>query len=145
MAGTHCLKVISYAFKEIELKVLNELMHQFPLESEEFREVLESDLVYLATFGLLDPLRDNIVDAVQLIRYGFTVSDPSEAENQVNVRMVSGDHLETARQVAIKVGIITKAESTMPGVCITGAEFLEKAGGYEQIWNPETSQYHVHF
>jgi hypothetical protein len=33
----------------------------------------------------------------------------------------------------------------MPGVCITGAEFLEKAGGYEQIWNPETSQYHVHF
>jgi magnesium-transporting ATPase (P-type) len=97
MAGTHCLKVISYAFKEIELKVLNELMHQFPLESEEFREVLESDLVYLATFGLLDPLRDNIVDAVQLIRYGFTISDPSEAENQVNVRMVSGDHLETAR------------------------------------------------
>jgi len=73
MAGTHMLKVISYAYKEVELKVLNELMHQFPLESDEFREALESDLIYLATFGLLDPLRDNIVDGIQLIRYGRTV------------------------------------------------------------------------
>lgn len=145
MAGTHMLKVISYAYKEVELKVLNELMHQFPLESDEFREALESDLIYLATFGLLDPLRDNIVDGIQLIRYGRTVQDPAEAENQVNVRLVSGDHLETSREVAIRTGIISKAEAHLPGVCITGTEFLEQAGGYEQVWNPETSQYHVHF
>ena len=91
------LKCVSYAYKEIKIEELNELMHQYTLESEEFRQALETDLIYLATFGLLDPLRDNIYDAVQYIKYGHLVSDPSEADNQVNVRMVSGDHLETSR------------------------------------------------
>lgn len=53
--------------------------------------------------------------------------------------------METSREVAIRTGIISKAEAHLPGVCITGTEFLEQAGGYEQVWNPETSQYHVHF
>jgi len=64
MASKHCLKVVSFAYKEITMKALNELMHQHPLESAEFRQELESDLVYLTTFGLDDPLRDDIADSV---------------------------------------------------------------------------------
>jgi magnesium-transporting ATPase (P-type) len=32
-----------------------------------------------------------------------------ELNDEVNVRMVTGDHLETARAVAIKAGIITES------------------------------------
>jgi len=64
MASKHCLKVVSFAYKEITMKALNELMHQHSLESAEFRQELESDLVYLTTFGLDDPLRDDIADSV---------------------------------------------------------------------------------
>lgn len=146
MASKHCLKVVSFAYKEITMKALNELMHQHPLESAEFRQELESDLVYLATFGLDDPLRDDIADAVQLIRYGRVVrGDTADVENQVNIRMVTGDHIKTAKQVAIKAGIITEAEANIPGTCITGAEFLERIQGYDTVQDGNSGQYAVKF
>jgi len=54
------LKVLSYAFKEILLEDLDNLIHSVNTESEEFRMELEADLVYLGTFGLDDPLRPEI-------------------------------------------------------------------------------------
>jgi len=53
-------------------------------------------LIYLGTFGVEDPLIEDIHHTVQLIRYGKLVEDDEEVDNQVNVRMVTGDHLETA-------------------------------------------------
>jgi len=64
MASKHCLKVVSFAYKDMSLKALNDLMQLYSLESEEFRMELESELIYLATFGLDDPLREEIADAV---------------------------------------------------------------------------------
>jgi len=49
--------------------------------------------------------------------------------------MVTGDHLETARQVAIQAGIITEAEANTDGVCMTGDEFEERLGGFEMKWD----------
>ena len=111
MAGKNCLKVLSYAFKEISLESFNELMHTYPCESAEFRQELETDLIYLGTFGVEDPLIDDIHCSVQLIRYGRLLLDENDKElsDEVNVRMVTGDHLETARAVAIKAGIITES------------------------------------
>lgn len=54
------LKVLTYAFKEILLEDLDNLIHSVNTESEEFRMELEADLVYLGTFGLDDPLRPEI-------------------------------------------------------------------------------------
>jgi len=34
--------------------------------------------------------------------------------------MITGDHIETAKAVAIESGIITESESNTPEVCITG-------------------------
>jgi magnesium-transporting ATPase (P-type) len=45
-------------------------MSTYNLESEDFRNELENDLIYLATFGMDDPLRPNIEEAIQYIRYG---------------------------------------------------------------------------
>ena len=100
-------------------------MNTFSIESAEFRQEIESDLIYLGTFGIEDPLIEDICQTVQLIRYGKHVEDDEEAENQVNVRMVTGDHIETAKRVAIKAGIITESEANTPGVCLTGEEFLD--------------------
>jgi magnesium-transporting ATPase (P-type) len=64
------LKVLSYAYKEITLQAFNELICNNLVESDEFRESLESDLTYMGTFGLNDPIRDDIFDTVSQIKYG---------------------------------------------------------------------------
>jgi magnesium-transporting ATPase (P-type) len=99
------LKVISYAFKDMPLRNLNELMHIHSLESKEFRDEVEKDLIYLCTFGLDDPCRVEIHKTVELIKYGN--NHCTEAVSSVNVKMLTGDHIETARFVALKCGIIT--------------------------------------
>ena len=45
-------------------------MTSYDLESDDFRNELENDLIYLGTFGIDDPLRPNIGEAIQYIRYG---------------------------------------------------------------------------
>jgi len=42
--------------------------------------------------------------------------------------MVSGDHIETAKSVAIKAGIITEHEANDRYVCMTGEEFRNSVG-----------------
>jgi len=46
------LKPISYAFKEMSVQELEEFMNTYSVESEEFREEIEKDMIYLCTFGL---------------------------------------------------------------------------------------------
>lgn len=64
------LKVISLAFKEVNYSTMEELMQTFPVESNEFREQLESDLIYLGTFGLYDEVREGMKEQINLIKYG---------------------------------------------------------------------------
>ena len=42
--------------------------------------------------------------------------------------MISGDHLETAKSVAIKAGIISETEANDRYVCMTGEEFRNAVG-----------------
>jgi len=49
----------------------------------------------------------------------------------VNVRMITGDHFETARYVAYKAGIISKVEKDGKDVVMTGSQFRQKIGYYE--------------
>jgi magnesium-transporting ATPase (P-type) len=86
-------------------------MSTYDHESDDFRNELENDLIYLATFGMEDPLRPNIEEAIQYIRYGqLDGAGESEDGNQVNIRMVTGDHIETAKRVALNTGLIKPEE-----------------------------------
>ena len=128
MAGKFQLKILSFAFKEISLQSFNQLMHSYNVESAEFRQELETDLVYLTTIGLEDPLIHDVKKAVQLIRFGKVLEEDDEFDfdkDDVNVRMITGDHIETARAVAVESGIITESESNTHGVVMTGDQFLE--------------------
>lgn len=53
---------------------------------ESDRECLETDLTFLAVFGLKDELRADVKDAVAFALTG-----------SINVRMVSGDNIHTAK------------------------------------------------
>ena len=58
-------KPLSYAVKIISRDDLNQ---ELPNEdSPGYRQIFKSDLIYLATFGLNDPLRENITDTINLL------------------------------------------------------------------------------
>jgi hypothetical protein len=120
---------VSYGFKKMLLEDLTYHMESKNVESEEFKEDLLTDLNYLCTFGLENPLRLHVNDDVSLIKYGKkNENDNNEGgaarkprrQNMVNVRMVTGDHFETARYVAYKAGIISKIEMQGKDVVMTG-------------------------
>ncbi|RKP14500.1 PMCA-type calcium-translocating P-type ATPase [Piptocephalis cylindrospora] len=66
-----------------------------------------SDLILLGLFGIQDPLREGVPDAVKLCRRAG-----------VYVKMITGDNVETAKAIAIRAGIHTRG-----GLCMTGHEF----------------------
>jgi magnesium-transporting ATPase (P-type) len=72
------LKVMSYAFKEILLEDLDNLIHSVNVESDEFRDELEADLVYLGTFALEDPLRPDLDTSIQFLKFGHLQPDQHE-------------------------------------------------------------------
>ena len=113
-------------------------------------------MIYLGTFGLEDPIREvedenqiPVKNSIQLIRYGTVLSEKVNrskgAKNQVNIRMITGDHIETALYVAKQVGIISEEESNLEGIYMTGDQFRESIGGYEKVWDHEQNQYEVIF
>jgi len=73
-------------------------------------EPLFADMVWIGTTGIADPVRAEVPDAVATCQRAGIV-----------VRMVTGDHLETAKHIAKQCGILTSKEH----VSMTGAEFRE--------------------
>lgn len=47
--------------------------------------------------------------------------------------MISGDHLYTARHVAMNVGILSQEEADQKHVCMTGEEFRQEVGGVHKV------------
>ena len=54
-------------------------------------------------------------------------------EGGVNVRMISGDHLKTAIEVAKKAGILKPEEVSIDKVCMEGKEFRSYVGGTRKV------------
>jgi P-type Ca2+ transporter type 2C len=59
--------------------------------------------------------------------------------------MVTGDHIETAKKVAIDCGVITKEDAEDHGVVMTGEEFTNAIGPFERVWNDDTENYDINF
>jgi Ca2+-transporting ATPase len=78
----------------------------------EFDEFVAEDppnekLVCLGIFGIQDPLREGVVESVEVFRRAG-----------VFVRMITGDNIQTAKAIAKNAGILTAG-----GVAMTGPEF----------------------
>jgi magnesium-transporting ATPase (P-type) len=59
--------------------------------------------------------------------------------------MVTGDHIDTAIAVAVRVGIINAEEKNLDGVALTGDLFRQRIGEYEKVWDAENQEWRLKF
>jgi Ca2+-transporting ATPase len=74
------------------------------------RDELEKDLVYVGFVAIRDPLRDDVKEALADCRRAG-----------IDVKMVTGDNIETARSIAAEVGLLDRPDAWL----LTGPEFGE--------------------
>ena len=76
-------------------------------------------MIYLCTFGLEDPIRPEVKESINTIKYGHSTAAPDPDNVEVCLRMVTGDHLETAKYVAMSSGLLSPEEIEKEGVVLT--------------------------
>jgi P-type Ca2+ transporter type 2C len=112
-------RTLAFAYKDIPYDDYQSLKERYSnFVNEEDRNALERDLTFLALFALHDPIRDKVHKSVLYAHRG-----------QINVRLVSGDHIETAKAVAVQAGIMDNPEKY---TCMTGEEFRNAVGSIRQ-------------
>lgn len=89
-------RTLLVAYREYSLDEYERLKEQNNgFQTEADREALEVDLTMVGIFALQDPLRDEIIHSVEMCHRAG-----------VNVRMVTGDNLDTAKAIALEAGIL---------------------------------------
>jgi Ca2+-transporting ATPase len=81
------------------------------------REVLESGLVFVGFVAIRDPLRDDVKDAVEQCRRAG-----------IEVKMITGDNVETARAIAYDIGLVAHRDAAIDepeSVVLTSPKFNE--------------------
>jgi P-type E1-E2 ATPase len=97
------LRTIALGYKDISAEEFNRIVNEKEAEEEAkgdderqaLGQALDQGLNLIAILGIKDPLRKEIVSAVQKCQQAY-----------VTVRMVTGDNLETATAIAKDAGII---------------------------------------
>lgn len=95
------LKPLTIAYRDFyadEFLATKRSEHNF--ESEESRTIIENDLTLIATFGLEDPMREGISEALE------------QLQQSTNVRIVSGDHMMAVQSAAIQMGLLSHLHET---------------------------------
>lgn len=74
--------------------------------------MIESNLTFLACFGLNDPIRKEVPKVIyDLVR------------SSTNTRIISGDHIECAKFAAYKIRLMVEGENDE--CCMSGDQFYE--------------------
>ncbi|XP_062223931.1 calcium-transporting ATPase 5, plasma membrane-type-like isoform X2 [Phragmites australis] len=99
------LRCVAFAYRNLDLK-------DVPSEEQRINwQLPDNNLTLIGIVGMMDPCRPGVRDAVELcISAG------------VQVRMVTGDNLKTARAIALECGILTDPKASAP-VIIEGRVF----------------------
>jgi magnesium-transporting ATPase (P-type) len=97
---------VDFTKEEVENLVENNDLSKIN-EDWGYGDGFEKKLILQAVVGIIDPLRDDVVDAVQTCQNAG-----------IMVRMVTGDNLETAKAIAKKCGILTDG-----GIALEGPTF----------------------
>ncbi|MGH7226246.1 MAG: HAD-IC family P-type ATPase, partial [Gemmataceae bacterium] len=82
------------------------------------RDALESGLVFVGFLAIRDPLRDDVKEAVDQCRRAG-----------IEVKMITGDNVETARAIAYDIGLIDRRDAvidTPEAVVLSSPQFNER-------------------
>lgn len=90
------LKAITIAYRDFTREEFEGMKLQYNnFEDEQSRQYIENNLTMIASLGLSDPLREDIVDSILQL-----------SEGKTNVRIVSGDHKQSVMAVAFKLSFV---------------------------------------
>jgi Ca2+-transporting ATPase len=106
------LRTIGSSYRDFESWPPQELAGQDEITAAEFDKV-HNDMTLMAIFGIKDPLRDTVIDAIKDCRRAG-----------VTVRMVTGDNILTGRAIAKECGIYHPEEG---GLAMEGPVFRRKS------------------
>ncbi|KAA8527659.1 hypothetical protein F0562_035472 [Nyssa sinensis] len=97
------LRCIAFAHKNVQEEV-----HE---DGKSQQKLKDHDLTLLGLVGLKDPCRSGVKKAVEDCQYA-----------QVNIKMITGDNVFTARAIATECGIL-KPDQDLNGAVVEGVEF----------------------
>ena len=110
-------------YRDLSVRDFDKLKRQhnnFAKDSD--KPILEEQLTAVGIFGLQDPLRPGIVEAIVTCRgAGITVI------------MCTGDNIDTAVAISKEAGIVTEKECKAKFACMTGKAFREEVGEIQQV------------
>jgi Ca2+-transporting ATPase len=104
------------------------LPSETPIDAEglhDRRDSLESGLIFTGFVAIRDPLRDDVEEAVAQCRAAG-----------IEVKMITGDNVETARAIACDVGLIDRRDAPIDSddaVVLTSARFNELYGQLKEL------------
>jgi len=109
------LRCLAFAYKDYSIEQYEQLLesnNKFVTDRDR-EQTFFRGLNLLAVFAMEDKIRPEVKEAIKLAKAGA-----------ITVRLVSGDHLATAIDFAVKAKIIKPAD--IENSCITGEEFRRK-------------------
>jgi magnesium-transporting ATPase (P-type) len=111
-------RTILYAYKDYHVDVYARMKRDWNgFITEEERDILVNDLTLVGLFGLFDPLRPNVEASIMFADIG-----------DIQVRMVSGDSIGTAKAIALQSGIISEHEAKHQHCVMHSKEFRKAIG-----------------
>lgn len=81
-------RIIGFAYKDIE---------KTDIDYVDSQEEVESDLIFTGFVGIADPLRDDVIDAIEDCR-----------KAHIDLKMLTGDNIITATSIAKQLGMLTE-------------------------------------
>lgn len=110
---------ILFAYREMSVDDFNALKEENNnFENEEDKYVLEEDLTAMCMFGIEDPLREGIDEAVKTCH-----------KAHITVVMCTGDAMKTAKAISLNAGILTKDNADLKYACMEGEDFEKETEG----------------
>lgn len=97
----HALRAIAFSYTDMKTSDFEGVMRAMQGEIDSAEEIakLEKDQTFLALVGLKDPCREKIKEIIDIAN-----------DSGINVRMCSGDNLQTSAAVAYDCGILSRNE-----------------------------------
>ena len=86
------------------------------------REVLEQNLTMIGIYAIQDTLRDEVIPSVRICHRAG-----------INIRMVTGDNIDTAKAIALEAGILKEEHKDRKYAVMDGKSFREACGGLRKI------------